>query len=238
MLNDFFKLNVPFEKFDQARMDSQLKTSKHIMNVLFEPDILADRKVSGVTFENVSFSKTKIENVTFRDCSFVDCLFIGSSLVHVELHGCTFDNCNFYKSNFEKIYAKPWQFRKAILNPSYANIAVHLYHQLRESYYQDSQREFKNEAEYFFSKWKRKYEYLEAKRKKRPWYKYHPSHALSFAYDALFGYGYRLRNLFASTLVVVTTLVAINHLAADHFFVGCEHPSILKGASKNAPISG
>ena len=228
MLKNFFKLNTPFEEFDEARMDSQLKTSKHIVNVLFKPDTLSEKKIIGTTFENVSLSKTLIDKCTFRDCIFKDCLFIGTKFAHVEFHGCQFVNCNLYKSTFEKVYGKPQQFRSAIQDKAYANIAVHMYQQLRENYYHESQREFKNEAEYYFAKWKRRLEQGDAERHGVPWYRYWPNTALSFAYDVVLGYGYRLRNLVTSTILLMVTLIALNHYFANYFFVQEETPSVIK----------
>ena len=59
MLKDFFKLNGSFEEFDEERMSSQIKTSKHIVNVLFRPDELKGKKIEGIKFENISLSKNK-----------------------------------------------------------------------------------------------------------------------------------------------------------------------------------
>lgn len=249
MLKDFFKLNAPFEEFDEGRMGSQLSTSKHIVNVLYRPDTLSSKKISGITFENVSLSKTKIEKYTFENCMFKDCLFIGTSFLQVEFHGCQFEDCNFFKSTFEKVYGKPMQFRRAIQNNSYANIAVHLYQQLRENYYLESQREFKNEAEYYFAKWKRKLTLSEAKRKNHPIYKYGLSVAASFIYDVVLGYGYRLRNLVLSTALLICLLITLNHWFAAYLFTRPESPSIIKsiyftittmatlGASGYSPLS-
>jgi len=228
MLIDFFKLNPPFEEFDETRMDSQLKTSRHIINVLYKPECLFSKKIYGITFENISLSKTTIEKCTFRNCIFKDCLFIGTRFVSVEFHNCQFINCNFFKSTIEKVYAKPHQFRDAIKDKAFANIAVYLYQQLRENYYHESQREFKNEAEYYFSRWKRKLEHVQARKNKKPWYKFWPNTILSFAYDVVLGYGYRLRNLVVSTTILVFILITINHVFAENFFLQEESPSTIK----------
>ncbi|CAK8716999.1 hypothetical protein GCAAIG_06410 [Candidatus Electronema halotolerans] len=203
MLRNFFKLNAPFDTFNRETFDSHLRTSKHICNVLYEPNSYKEAKVTRVTFENVSFSKTTIIKVTFIDCIFKDCLFIATKFTSVGFHDCIFENCNFYKSTFHSLYARPHQFRKAIANDEYANIAVHLYQQLRENYYQESQREFKNEAEYYFGHWNRKNEYIQAKRKKKKFYSYIFQHIISYLYGYLLGYGYRLRNLVVTTFVLL-----------------------------------
>jgi hypothetical protein len=228
MLADFFKMNVPFTKLDRDAFVTHLRTSKHICNVFYEPDILENQKISGIRFENVSFSKTRIENVTFSECVFTDCLFIGSILRSVEFHDCFFENCNFFKAVFESVYAKPHQFRKAITDSKYSNIAVQLYHQLRENYYKESQREFKNEAEYFFGHWNRRNEFIQARRRRKRWYRYVPWHIVSWLYGYLLGYGYRLRNVLATTLALVVAVTWTNHACSGYLFSTPTNPSIIK----------
>jgi uncharacterized protein YjbI with pentapeptide repeats len=156
MLEDFFKLNTPFTKIDVEEFTELLKTSRHIHSVLYRPNELKKFKIKDITFENCSFAKTTIQNVTFFNCVFIDCLFIGSTIMKVEFHDCIFKNCNFFKSNFTSVYAKPVQFKEAITDNKFANIAVHLFQQLRENYHSESQREYKNEAEYYFHYWDRR----------------------------------------------------------------------------------
>ena len=228
MLKDFFKLNPQFETFDGERFNSQLRVSKHLCNILYYPEKLEGQRISGVTFENVSFSKTLIYKSTFTGCVFKDCLFIGTEFNEVEFHDCSFENCNFFKSKLISVYAKPRQFRKAITDVKFSNIAIHLYQQLRENYYQESQREFKNEAEYYFCLWKRKNDFLQAKRKNLKYYEFIPNHVLSWVYGVTLGYGYKLKNLVLTTCVIVTTLVFANHLFADFLFTVPEQKSIIK----------
>lgn len=249
MLKDFFHLDGTFEEFDEGRMSSQIKTSKHIVNVLFRPDELKEKKIEGIKFENVSLSKTRIEKCTFKNCSFEDCLFIGSSFSEVEFHKCTFKNCNFFKSKFSKIYGRPEQFKDSVIDKKYSNIAVYLYQQLRENYHAEAQREFKNEAEYYFSKWKRRLAVIEAKRDGLPKYAYIPPCFFSLMYDVILGYGYRLRNLVISTIIIVSIIITTNHFFAEYLFIGEEKPSIIKsiyftittmatlGASGFSPLS-
>jgi hypothetical protein len=228
MLNNFFKLNLPYDNFNLDQFDSHLRTSKHICNVLYEPNTLENKKISDVTFENVSFSKTTIENSTFTKCKFKDCLFIGTVLRSVEFHDCCFKDCNFFKSLFESVYAKPRQFRNAITEDKYSNIAVHLYHQLRENYYKESQREFKNEAEYYFGHWQRKNEFIQSKRNNKKWYEHQPQHIASWLYGYLLGYGYRLRNLVTTTLTSLILVMLVNHMYSAYLFASPVKPSIIK----------
>jgi len=228
MLKDFFKLNSPFESFDSKKFDEQLQVSKHLCNILYLPEKLTSKKINSVTFENVSFSKTAISKLTFQKCIFKDCLFIGTEFNSVEFHGCIFENCNFFKSKFNSVYAKPVQFRKAITDTKFSNIAVHLYQQLRENYYQGSQREFKNEAEYYFCVWKRKNDFIQAKRNNIKPYKFLPGHVVSWIYGALLGYGYQLKNLVITTCFIVGSLILANHIFADFLFADPTTKSIIK----------
>lgn len=228
MLKDFFKLNAPYETFDRAAFVDRLKTSKYISDVLYEPDTLIEVKVSGVKFENVSLSKTTVSKVTFVDCTFRDCLFIGTHFKSVNFHGCKFINCNFFKATFEAVYARPHQFRRAILSDKYANIAAHLYHELRDNYYHESQREYKNEAEYYFAHWRRKYAYLQAKRNHKSGYLYLPRHIGSFLYGHLLGYGYRITNLVHTTIVLIAINIWANYTYAQYLFEAPVEPSLIK----------
>jgi len=228
MLRDFFQLNAPFDTFDNQKFVAHLRTSKHICNVLYEPDKLEDQKIAGITFENVSFSKTLLRRLTFNDCSFIDCLFIGTKLEWVEFHRCRFIYCNFYKAVFRNVYAKPKQFRQAITESKHANIAVHLYQQLRENYYSESQREFKNEAEYGFAKWKRKNDFVQARRLHFGIHQYLLPHLVSWMYDFLFGYGYRLRNLVTTTVVALMFACVLNYYCADKLFAEPVQTSFIK----------
>ena len=228
MLNNFFKLNSPFETFDSVKFDNQLLVSKHLCNILYSPEKLTEKKIAGITFENVSFSKTTISKLTFSDCVFKDCLFIGTEFNSVELHDCVFENCNFFKAKLNSVYAKPIQFRKAITDTKFSNIAIHLYQQLRENYYQVSQIEFKNEAEYYFCVWKRKNDFIQAKRKNIKLYKFLLNHIVSWVYGATLGYGYKLKNLIITTCLIVVSLVLANHIFADYLFDPTVPKSILK----------
>ena len=225
MPDKFFKLNAPFHTFDREQLIANLQTSKHIYSILYKSDALEDQRISGTTFENVSFSKTNIQRVTFSNCIFIDCLFIGTQITLVEFHDCTFKDCNFFKSKFTQVYAKPAQFRKAISDVQYANVAVHLYQQLRDNYYQESQRTFKNEAEYYFAHWERVNNRIQSKRKGMKWYQ--RLYVGSFLHEHLLGYGYRLRNLAITALVIIILAVIINHTFASSLFTTSINPSFI-----------
>lgn len=226
MLNNFFRLNGQFKKLTKEKLLVLLETSKHICNVLYEPVSLEGLRISDIIFENVSFSKTQLRELTFKNCIFRDCLFIGTKFDVVELHDCSFEDCNFFKSTFVSVYAKPGQFRKAISDKRYANIAVHLYHELRENYYREAQREFKNEAEYYFRHWKRIYELFQLELKGNKWYQYGLKYYASWLYDYTMGYGYRLRNLVVTACFMIIIAMFLNHVLADYLFSAPADPSV------------
>jgi hypothetical protein len=213
---------------NKDEFEEQLGISKHLCNILYSPDELTSQKIAGITFENVSLSKTNIYKVTFNKCIFKDCLFIGTVFESVEFHNCSFENCNFFKVRFKEIYAKPKQFQNAITNSQYSNIAIHLYQQLRENYYSSSQKEFKNDAEYYFCIWKRKNDYVQAKYNNLKLHEFLPSHLMSWIYGATLGYGYKLRNLIYTTLTTIVVLIGMNHLYADYLFSTPAQKSLIK----------
>lgn len=158
MLSNFFKLNAPFEVFDDRQLEQHFKTSRDLRSVLYEPDrwISEPKKFKSFSFTNVSLSKTYFCERTFTDCSFEDCLFIGSSFERVEFHRCKFINCNFHKATFEDCYLDPATISldKKYRN-SHSNIGVHLFQQLYEDAAKSRQSTFAMKADIEFRRWKR-----------------------------------------------------------------------------------
>lgn len=226
MLENFFELNGRVKKLTKEKLLLLLETSTHICNVLYEPVSLEHLRISDIIFENVSFSKTQLRELTFKNCIFRDCLFIGTEFDSVEFHGCKFEDCNFWKSTFVSVYAKPGQFRKAISDKRYANIAVHLYHELRENYYREAQREFKNEAEYYFRHWERIDELFQLELKGKKWYRYGLKYYRSWLYDFTLGYGYHFKNLAVTACCITIIAMVSNHMWADFLFSAPADPSI------------
>lgn len=231
MLQDFFKLNNEDQAHKYESLDDfqrGLSTSKHLCNLSYWPSKIEGIKIEDITFENFSFSKTSLVNVTFKNCTFKDCLFIGTKFHGGAIHNSSFNNCNFFRATFEKIYAKPHQFQNSITQNNHANIAVSLFNQLRNVYKEDSQKEYKSEAEYYFYKWKRIEDYIQAKRENVKWYKYTPKRIVTAIYGFLFGFGYRLRNLFFTTSVILVGLISINHFYSSDIFIKPIEPTIIK----------
>src|SRR6266404_7948296 len=99
MLSNFFKLDSPFEAFDQLQLANHFKTSRDLRSVLYQPDewVTQPKQFKSFTFTNVSLSKTSFYEMTFTECKFEDCLFIGSTFIEVQFHRCKFINCTFHK---------------------------------------------------------------------------------------------------------------------------------------------
>lgn len=217
----FFTIRPPFTQVDENGFKLLLAASKHISGVMYMPDLLSQLRIENVTFENVSFAKTLIQNVNFKNCKFKDCLFIATELSGVEFHGCVFEECNFFKSRFESVYGRPSQFAGAVSDHSYANVAVHLFQELRDNYADEMQPEFRGEAEYYFRVWGRRL--LWSKFRGGAGFKQKTSlllaWLLSLLHGALFGYGFRLRHLLATTLSVVLLLAAFAFRYGESLFV-------------------
>lgn len=207
----FFMMREPFVRMDEAQFELALKTSGHIRDVLYEPELLENETISGITFENVSFSKTRLTKLTFKNCQFRSCLFVGSTVDEANFHDCVFLDCNFFRAKFKNVYGKPGQFAKAVRKHEYANIAVSLFQELRDNYDDAMQPEHRREAEYFFQVWSRRLTWYEI-RTKPAYLRAVPAWAGSLLYGCLFGYGYRLRNLLLTTMASVAALTIVAHL--------------------------
>jgi len=217
MLKDFFKLDEPYQEIDKSAL-AECISACAVHDALYRPDVLDEMTFEEVSFQNVSFSKTLLDKLTFKRCSFTDCLFINATFKDVRFHGCEFKDCNFFQAKLESVYGKPKQFRKAITEKRFANIAVHLYQQLLGNYYQDSQREYKNEAEYYGGHWKRINDRQQAKAENLGRIQYLPRYVGSWLYGYLLGYGFRFRNTLATTAVIFSLMVLLNHLCANYLF--------------------
>ncbi|MGO1190986.1 ion channel [Vibrio casei] len=231
-MDDFFKLNEGYIKIlNDSDFDSRIHTSKHLCNLAYMPDELSNKKIEGLTFEQFSFSKTLLKKVTFKNCIFKNCLFIGSVIEECNIHSCEFIDCNFFRCKIKKTYAKPQQFKKVISKSEYANVAVSLFNELRNQYKEDSQREFKSEAEYYFSKWNRIEAVNTAKRERNNWITYTPSRVSSYLHYLFFGFGYRLRNLIGTTIVALFIMIFVNYKYSPEIFIESpENMSVIKSA--------
>ncbi len=229
-MDEFFKLDSGYAKIsDINELDKNLNNSRHLYNIAYMPDKIENKKIEGIIFEKFSFSKTLLKNVTFKQCTFKNCLFIGSILDECNIHGCDFTDCNFFRCKIKNTYAKPQQFKKVISKRKYANVAVSLFNELRNQYKEDSQREFKSEAEYYFHKWSRVEAVNSAKRENNDWLAYTPKRITSYIHGFLFGFGYRLRNLIFTTILALSFMVFLNYKYSSEIFIESpENLSVIK----------
>jgi hypothetical protein len=194
MLNDFFKLDKPFNSFDEAQLEAHFKVSNDLRSVMYVPDnwIAKPKSYKGCQFTNVSFSKTKITKVTFTECTFTDCLFIGTEFEDTEFHRCHFQDCNFYKTAFDRCYIDPnsFNFNKRY-RTTHANVGVQLFQQLYDDAARSRQSEFAMVADIQFRRWKRwQLDYDRKSRKIGRLEKWKRSF-FSWMYEALTGFGYK-----------------------------------------------
>lgn len=219
MKDVFFQIPAPFTKIETAGDFSKLLCqARHINNIMYMPDNLTSEKIVSVIFENVSFSKTELKDVIFENCVFKNCLFIYSIFDGVRFHSCSFNCCNFFRAKFNtSCYAKPGQFKNAVCDDKYANVAVWLFDQLRLLYKEESQKSYKAEAEYYFNNWLYVQKYSKRKDNENAFIFYSKKIALKL-YGKLFGYGYRLRNLVLTTSIIFVLLVAMNRVLGNFIF--------------------
>lgn len=219
MKDDFFKIAEPFTEIEKEGDFSKLLIqARHINNIIYMPNDLTSKKISSITFENVSFSKTELKDVVFESCVFKNCLFIYSIFDGVRFHSCSFNCCNFFRARFKtSCYAKPGQFKNAVCDDKYANVAVWLFDQLRLLYKEESQKAYKAEAEYYFNNWL----YVQNYKKKKDdqsAFIFYPKKIAVKVYGKLFGYGYRLRNLVLTTSIFFLLMVIINRSLGNFMF--------------------
>lgn len=199
---------------------SELETNKHWSQIKYlasENSPGPSRiRIDNIKFENCVFPKCVFHEVTFKDCVFNGCVFIGAKFINVEMHGCEFINCNFHKAKFEGLYARPSQFYKAITDKKYANVAVHLFHQLRSNYARESQSEYQNGAEYMFAKWDSINSYLSNKEKQPISASF--TYALKVLYCLFFGYGYKVANLTVTAILLVFVSAFCDFSFADRLY--------------------
>ena len=213
MLFDFFKLNEPFEVFDESKLANHFKTSNDLRSVLYQPDVWVSHQklFKSIRFTNVSFSKTTFSDLTFTECQFEDCLFIGSTFKNVEFHRCKFNNCNFYKTTFDNCYIDPAtiSFHKKYRHEA-ANIGVHIYQQLFENSSKSRQSDFEIKADFEFRRWKRWQLRYDQKVGKINQIDRALKWSSSLAYECLAGFGYKPWRFVIATILVFTTVSFFN----------------------------
>lgn len=211
------------DDFKSALQSEEIRDCEIREPVRITPASIGQGKVRGKKFENVSFKNKIFSKVIFNDCSFNGCIFIGAKFDRCEFHDCKFVRCNFYKSEFSRVYGKPKQFREAIPDKGFSNVAVGFYRALLDNYSNESQRRARVEADYHFRKWER---INEAEEFFKKWRKARPidcaiwlvGHVLSWCQDFFFGYGYKVHRMLMTVVGVILVLSSINFLFAGHMY--------------------
>jgi hypothetical protein len=213
MLQDFFKLNAPFNDVDEAQIASMLHPQTEVTSSLYRPDVWPHQipHVRGVRFNNFSLSKTIVRETTFTDCVFTDCLFIGSTFQSVQFHRCRFINSNFYKAAFQDCYLDPGSI---VLDSAYrkthANVGTELFQSLLEDSSRSRQADFAMRADIEFRRWKRwQLSYDEKQGKITRWHR-HRQAFLSRAYEWLSGFGYKPLRFILWTIVIFIGFSVLN----------------------------
>ncbi len=221
MLKSFFKLNQQWQEFaNEAKLVEHFKRSNDLRNVLYKPDRLAPERpynrLSGKTFENVSFSKTVIEGINFRNCSFIDCLFIGTAFKKCEFHDCTFTGCNPHKISFDDSYVDPNCFKNLLDPLNHTNIGLNLFNQLEQNARKKEQYPFIHSAAYLFRKWKRYHLNWSYRQKHINFWRWAVKWTLDCFYDLVAGYGWKIQNFIISSVVLTMVISFGNHIFWNH----------------------
>ena len=227
MLNDFFKLNnTPIVISAQADFLNSLRTTDSLRDFLYQPNDLQPAtgsphpkiKFLKKTFTNASFSKTLIKDVIFTNCVFKDCLFIGSTIEDCEFHDCRFENVNTHKIEVRNTYLNPDNFKNAITDSKYSNIAVHLFQRIYDNLKDNDQPILAREAEYYFLNWERKYLIQKYKNDKIGFYDFLRK-IITRQLHYFIGYGIRFSIFFLSYFTFLLLLGLINYFLWDYYSI-------------------
>lgn len=235
MLNDFFKLNTPFNTV--ATTDeflALLERADALRDLLIQPDELAPQRprnrIHDKKFTNVSFSKKELRGVEFKRCGFIDCLFIGTHFNECDFHDCTFEGCNLYKARFTACYIDPVAFEHTCDPSRHSNVGVGLFQQLMQNSANTQQPDFSHSAQYLFRKWQRYQYWREFKNKERTLKSLMSKWVPSLLYDHLAGYGIRLFPFVRLTVLLLAALTAANYWAWARYNFGAD-PAATSSAS-------
>ncbi len=226
MLNDFFKLNTPFTKITElADLESKLRNTDSLKDFLFVPDLMppADYghpkiKFRNKTFSNASFSKKLIKDVIFIKCIFKDCLFIGTRIEHCEFQNCKFENVNTHKIEIRKTFLKPEDFKNAITDRKYSNIAIHLFQKIFENTSDVDQLTIVNNAEVYFRNWERLHIIQKRRSGNLNFWEY-LGQIIPKTLHYLVGYGIRFEIFFATYLAFLLLFGILNHLLWNLYYI-------------------
>jgi hypothetical protein len=224
MLNDFFKLNIPFTTISTlADLENRLQTTDSLKDFLFSPDLVPPPdyghpkiKFRNKTFTNGSFSKKLIKDTVFINCAFKDCLFIGTKIENCEFQNCKFENVNTHKIEISKTFLKPDDFKNAITDSKYSNIAVHLFQKIFENTSDIDQLTIVNKAELYFRDWERKHTIQKWKNGELKNWAF-IKQILPKTLHYLVGYGIRFEVFFITYFAFLVSFGLVNHCFWDKY---------------------
>ena len=230
----FFQLKTPFKTIaTQDELLSLLGVSNHLVGILYQPPEFnpprapkqrSTTPIKSKTFENISFAKTAIKNIVFSNCTFIDCLFIGATFENLEFHSCKFIRCNTHKIEIRDTFVHPSSFDDALDHDKHTNIGIHLFQRLMKNFKLNDQPVLEEEATFRFRTWLRYGLNKKMKESLISLFSWNSSNRsplktvvllakwmldLGFAWSL--GYGLRLRNFVASTVVVFLLIAALNY---------------------------
>lgn len=209
------------EPFDEEKLLEHFKSSNDIRDVFFTSDRFRPKsplnKLRNKSFHKVAFKSSVFEKVKFYDCLFEKCLLIGTEFLNCEFHDCVFRDCNTHKIKFEKTYIDPKSFTKLPNRKKYANIGVHLFHELYRNSHEMLQPDFKNTAEYEFRRWKRYETTSKWRLKKISNSRFAKQWFPNFGFFLISGYGLKSLRLLVWSALLFAGIVFFNYRYWDLF---------------------
>ncbi|WP_156401020.1 pentapeptide repeat-containing protein [Acidovorax sp. Root568] len=229
MADSFFDLGKGLPKIDALGLQSHLATETEIFEQAFLPTSTLQASTVGDTlpfkdkvFKRMRFYETHFVRVVFTRCTFDECLFLGAHFEDCAFHECVFVRCNTNKFRLSRTYLDPRSFLSHIFDrKKYPNVGVDLFHTLMKNSIDESQPEFRDAAEYHFRLWQRynRFSYWRAKKGTAKWlnFRFFAFWFWNAAFQVLFGYGVRARNILLWTPVLYSAVWAYNHAHWSEF---------------------
>ncbi len=205
-----------------------LEAHDSLQDAIYKPNELHQNgnqkktKISDKEFRRFNFSKTKIRGISFHNCKFRQCLFITSEISDCEFHNCEFILTNTHKISISGTYIDPKCFKKCLKHNQHQNIGIHLYQMLLRNSRNAEQVVFSREAHFQFLRWERhqiSYEIKKLTKEKKliSLLKCCLKYSGRWVWDRVFGSGIRIRNLIATSFVILLFFTSINFILREKF---------------------
>ena len=223
MSDSFFDLGKDLLQINGEDLQKHLAEHAEIFEKAFTPSSELRAKNTGdtiqfkdKTFKRMRFYETHFVRIVFTKCSFDECLFLGAHFEDCSFHECKFARCNTHKFRLSRTYIDPRSFLANIFDrKKYSNVGVDLFHALLKNSVEESQPEFRDVAEYHFRLWQRYnriFYWTESKGQSR-WlnFKFYAFWSMNVAFQKVFGYGVRARNILFWTPLLFCLVWFINY---------------------------